>query len=234
MTTAHKILIVCTSHARMGDTGKATGLWAEELTTPYYTFLAAGAEVQIASITGGPIPIDPNSCKAHGENTATVERYLQDADLQQRLVGSAAVQALNWADYDAIFLPGGHGTMWDLPQSPALAALLAVAYAAGRIVAAVCHGPAGLVNVTLADGTPLVKGKRLTAFTNKEEDAAGLTPVMPFLLETRLREAGAQFESAANFMPFAVADGNLITGQNPASSELVAQEVLVQLKKTQR
>lgn len=232
MTQARNILIVCTSHSRMGDTGKATGLWAEELTTPYYTFLAAGAEVQIASIAGGIIPVDPNSCKARGENTVTVERYLQDADLQQRLANSTAVQALNWADYDAIFLPGGHGTMWDLPQSPALAALLAAAYTAGRIVAAVCHGPAGLLNVTLTDGTPLVKGKRLTAFTNKEEDAAGLTPVMPFLLESRLREAGAQFESAANFTPFAVADGSLITGQNPASSDWVAREVLAQLKCT--
>ena len=224
-----KVVVICTSHGVMGDSTQATGVWSEELTTPYYAFQDAGLTVEVASIGGGAVPIEPNSCKALGENTASVERYLKDGELQSKLLHSLPVSALNWADYDAVFLPGGHGVMWDLPSSETLARFLGAAYAHGRIIAAVCHGPAGLVNVKTPDGAPLVAGKRVTAFTNSEEQAVGLTSVVPFLLETRLRESGAHFQNGADFSPYAVRDNNLVTGQNPASSELVAQLVLERL-----
>jgi putative intracellular protease/amidase len=221
-----KILMICTSHAALGTSGKATGVWSEELTTPYYAFIDAGAKVDVASIQGGEVPIEPNSCKALGENTASVERYLKDRDLQARLNHSLPIAALDWTGYDAFFLPGGHGVMWDLPTSETLARLLSAAYANDRIIAAVCHGPAGLVNVKTPEGTPLVAGKRVTAFTNSEEQAVGLSSIVPFLLETSLRALDARFEHAPDFRPFAVVDDRLVTGQNPASSELVAQHVL--------
>jgi putative intracellular protease/amidase len=215
----------------MGDTDRKTGLWIEELTTPYYSFVDAGASVEIASIRGGTVPVEPNSQKGVGENTESVERYLKDPVAQRKIASSLGLDQVNWRDFDAVFMPGGHGTMWDLPTSAPLARLLGEAFADGRVVAAVCHGPAGLVDVTLPNGGPLVAGKRVTGFTNTEEDAVGLTSVVPFLLETRLRELGARFEGVADFQPYTVTDGNLVTGQNPASSHGVAQAVLERLNR---
>ncbi|MEM9087320.1 MAG: type 1 glutamine amidotransferase domain-containing protein [Cyanobacteria bacterium P01_F01_bin.53] len=221
-----KILIVTTSHASLGDTEKTTGLWVEELTTPYYAFLDAGASVTVASMQGGPVPIDPGSQQADGENPASVERFQADEAAQQAIANTPALEDVDASAYDAVFLPGGHGTMWDLPTSDRLADIVSSTLAEGRVVAAVCHGPAGLVAARTAAGEPVVKGRKVATFTDAEESAVGLTETVPFLLETKLRELGAEIHKAGEFEPFAITDGNLITGQNPMSSELVADKVL--------
>lgn len=220
-----RILFVLTSHAALGSTGRATGVWLEELATPYYALRDAGHDITLASIAGGPVPIDPGSDKA-GERPASAERFLNDAAAMQALRSTPRIDALRWQDFDAIFLPGGHGTMWDLPQSAALARTLGEAFDAGRVVAAVCHGPAGLVNARRADGTPFVAGRQVASFTDAEEAAVGLTDVVPFLLGSRLAALGAKLSTAPNFQAHAVRDGHLVTGQNPASSRAVAQLVI--------
>lgn len=225
-----KILIIVTSHAVMGNSGEPTGLWLEELTTPYYAFVDAGASVTVASIEGGAIPIDPRSKKTVGENSPSVERYLQDQTVVAATNNTPAIKNINHSQYNAVFLPGGHGTMWDLPNSKPLADIISQAYAQNKVVAAVCHGPAGLIGATKPDGSPLVAGLNISSFTNAEEDAVGLSDTVPFMLETKLRELGANFQSVANFEPFAITEGNLITGQNPGSSLLVANKVLEALK----
>jgi putative intracellular protease/amidase len=225
-----KILIVTTSHRLLGDTGRPTGLWLEELATPYYTLADNGAELTLASIKGGAIPIDPKSREPEGGVPASVERFLADPKAVAVAKATPALSEINAGDYDAIFLPGGHGTMWDFPGSGALARAVGAALEAGRVVAAVCHGAAGLVSAKTDGGRPIVEGKRVSCFTDSEERVVGLTQVVPFLLETRLRALGAQIEKGPDFQPFAVRDGNLITGQNPASSERVAELVLEMLK----
>lgn len=230
--TALKILLILTSQATMGDDPRPTGVWFEELSTPYYAFVDAGAEVDIASIAGGRIPVDPHSIQPAGSNPASVERFLRDKAAMAKLEGSLKIDDVSAGGYSAVFLPGGHGTMWDLPGSARLADLLSGAWAGGKVVAAVCHGPAGLVNVKDADGRPLLAGRRVSAFSNSEEAAAGLTDKVPFLLETRIRELGARYEKGADFQPFAVRDGRLVTGQNPASSERVAELVLQAVEET--
>ncbi len=225
-TAFMKILMVTTSHDRMGEGGHATGLWFEELTTPYYAFVDAGATVTIASVAGGKVPVDPRSVKPKGENEGSVDRFLADPAAMAALEGTSAVGAMDARDFDAVFLPGGHGTMWDLPQSAELAKLLGVAWTSGRVVAAVCHGPAGLVAALDGEGHPIVAGRRVTGFTDAEEVAVGLEGVVPFLLESRLRDLGGTFEAGPNFKPHAVADGRLVTGQNPASSALTAHLTL--------
>lgn len=222
MTT--KILMILTSHAVMGETGttqEPTGLWLEELTAPYYAFTDAGMDVTIGSIKGGLPPIDPNSLQ-----DGLHERYEDDAVLHVKLKNSKAVTEFTADDFDAIFIPGGHGTMWDLPKSDALGNLLGAFYAQDKIVAAVCHGVAGLINAKDNNGQPIVKTRSLTAFSNDEESMVGLTDKVPFLLETRLKDMGALYECATNFQPKAVRDGNIITGQNPASSALTASLVM--------
>lgn len=226
MPTKLKILMILTSSATMGDTGEPTGLWFEELATPYYAFIDAGASVTLASIAGGPVPIDPRSVKAKGENEASVDRFLGDEPAAAALKMTIHINGIDVSTYDAVFLPGGHGTMWDLPQSTELAALLTRAWTQGKVVAAVCHGPAGLVNAQDETGAPLVSGRRVTGFTDSEERAVGLDTVVPFLLESRLRELGGRYESVADFQPFSIADGRLVTGQNPASSALTAKLTL--------
>jgi putative intracellular protease/amidase len=221
-----KILFILTSASTMGVSDKPTGLWFEELATPYYAFLDTGASVTLASINGGPAPIDPRSVKAKGENEDSVDRFLGDVAASGALTDTLPLSAIDISEYDAVFLPGGHGTMWDLPESAELAALLGKAWADGKVVAAVCHGPAGLVNVKDETGAPLVNGRRVTGFSDSEERAAGLDEAVPFLLETRLRELGGRYESVADFQPFAIADGRLVTGQNPASSALTAKLTL--------
>ncbi|MCY0964725.1 type 1 glutamine amidotransferase domain-containing protein [Parathalassolituus penaei] len=224
-----RILMILTSQATMGDTSTPTGVWFEELTTPYYRFVDAGATVELASVKGGAVPLDPHSTSEQAR-PASVSRFMADTHAMQQLQQSLSIQSLDISGYDAIFLPGGHGTMWDLPASRELTELLNQAWANQKILAAVCHGPAGLVNLQDTTGQPLVSGRKVAGFSNSEEAAAGLTSVMPFLLETRLRELGAHYESGPDFQPFAVRDGRLITGQNPASSEPVADLVLQALR----
>lgn len=230
MNETIRILIILTSHASLGDTGHNTGVWLEEFTTPYYEFVEAGAKIDVASIRGGQVPIDPNSLKSLGENPVSVDRYLKDDSARAKLENSVKIDAVSADHYDAIFLPGGHGTMWDFPASRELSDLLTTAWARGKILAAVCHGPAGLVNVVDHLDQPLVAGRRVAGFTNSEEEAAGLTEAVPFLLESKLKELGADYQSGPDFEAFAVRDGNLVTGQNPASSEQAAQMVLHALK----
>lgn len=224
-----RILMIVTSHARLGDTGKPTGLWAEELAVPYFTLVDAGAEVTLASPAGGPAPIDPGSLKPAGENDPVVERFLADAALQARLAATPRAADFDGAAFDAVFFPGGHGTMWDLPVDAGVTSAVERAFAADRLIASVCHGAAGLVTARRPDGQSIVKDLRVNAFTDAEEVAVGLDAVVPFLLETRLRALGGRFEGAGNWQPFAVRDGQLITGQNPQSSHLVAERLLAAL-----
>lgn len=226
-----KILIIATSHAQLGTTQKPTGLWAEELAAPFYLFTKSGLHVDIVSILGGEVPFDPRSIDMTDEQPESVQRLLKDTDLLNRLETTKSVDEINFSQYDAAFLPGGHGTMWDFPFSLTLSKGLSHMAQNGKIIAAVCHGPSGLIEIKLQNGDPFVKGKKVNAFTNAEEEAVGLTTIVPFLLESRLNELGAEFESGPKFEPFAVRDGNLITGQNPMSSELVAKHVVEALEK---
>lgn len=225
MLNGIKILIILTSHATIGQHGQPTGVWFEELTTPYYAFIDAGAQVELASIQGGVVPVDPHS-KAEGHRPASVERFMQDSAAMHKLTHSSKVDQVDVASYAAVFLPGGHGTMWDLPTSQPLADLLGKAWAEGKVLSAVCHGPAGLTAVKDTNGQPLVAGRRVSAFTNSEEIQAGMDKTVPFALETRLQALGAHYEKGPDFQPYAVRDGKLITGQNPASSAKVAQLVI--------
>jgi putative intracellular protease/amidase len=222
-----RILMVATSHAVMGDTGKPTGLWLEELAIPYLHFAAAGAEVMVASIQGGKIPVDPQSTPPTGPEAPAVERFLADPSAARALTHSVSIESLDATRFDAVFLPGGHGTMFDFPVSLALASAVSRAWTSGRVVAAVCHGPAGLLRALDSDRRPVVAGRRMTAFTNAEEEAVGLTKAVPFLLQTRLESLGAKVETAPNFQAFAIADGRLVTGQNPASSGKAADLTLM-------
>lgn len=221
-----RVLMIVTSNARMGDTGKITGIWAEELAVPYYAFIDAGIAVELASPKGGAVPFDPASLKPKGQNGVHVERFLADAEAQRCCAATRTTAQTDTAGFDAVFFPGGHGAMWDLPADIGVTRAVEAAYQANKIIAAVCHGPAGLVAAKRADGKSILHGKRVNAFTDDEEAAAGLTHVVPFALETRMREQGGIFEKADNWHAFAVRDGNLITGQNPMSSALVAQHVL--------
>lgn len=225
-----RILMVATSAAHMIPSKEPTGVWLEELTTPYYAFRDAGAEVMVASIAGGPVPIDARSLKPRGENDASVERYYDDTELQAAVASTPAVTSIDPIGYDALFLPGGHGTMFDYPVSEALARLVEGFERDKKVIAAVCHGPAGLVGAKKPDGTPFVAGRRIAAFTDSEEHAVGLADAVPFLLEARLRELGALHESGPDFEPFALRDGRLVTGQNPASAPRTAELVLDALR----
>ena len=223
---ALRILMVVTSHATMGDTGKPTGLWFEELAIPYLRFTDAGADVTVTSIHGGKVPVDPRSTSVSGPEAPLVERFLADPTTTRILNHSVPLESVDATRFDAVFLPGGHGTMFDFPVSTALASAVSRAWKSGRVVAAVCHGPAGLVGAVDSDGRPVVAGRRVSAFTNAEEEAVGLARTVPFLLQSRLESLGAKVETAPNFQPFALADGRLITGQNPASARAVADLTL--------
>jgi putative intracellular protease/amidase len=231
-----RILMIATSNTQMGESGKTTGIWAEELAVPYYQLIDAGAEVVLASPKGGKVTVDPGSIKPTGQNDALVDRFLADP-AAQALVGTTHVaSSQDAATFDAVFFPGGHGTMWDLPTDKGVTQAVEAAFAAGKLIASVCHGAAGLVTARRADGASVVKDMRVNSFTDAEEEAVGLAKVVPFQLESRLRALGAKFEGAANWQAFAVQDGQFITGQNPQSSALVAHHLtvalgLVQLKK---
>jgi putative intracellular protease/amidase len=217
-----KILMIVTSHDRLGSTGTKTGFWLEELAAPYQEFVNAGAQVDIASPRGGKPPADP---KSESEPTPAVKAFLADTAARAKLDATLRLADIQQT-YDAYFVVGGHGVMWDLADNSALGGLLARAYDDGKVVAAVCHGPGALVNVRLANGEPLVKGKKVTGFTDAEETAVGLEKVVPFLLERTLRDRGSKYESGPLWQPYAVTDGRLVTGQNPASSAPTAQQVL--------
>lgn len=220
-----KILMVLTSHDKLGDTGKKTGFWLEEFAAPYYAFKDAGAQVLLASPLGGQPPLDPKSDAPDAQTPATV-RFNGDTEAIAVLAQTRKLAEVVDADVDAVFYPGGHGPLWDLVDDADSLKLIEKNFAAGKPVAAVCHGPAVLRNAKGALSQPLVKDKRVTGFSNEEEAAAQLTQVVPFLLEDALKAQGAHYEAGAAFQPHVVVDGRLVTGQNPASSEPAAQAVL--------
>lgn len=224
-----KILMVLTSHDQLGDTGKKTGFWLEEFAAPYYVFKDAGAQLTLASPKGGQPPLDPKSDEPDAQTAAT-DRFRKDAAAQSALASTALLSSVRADDYDAVFYPGGHGPLWDLAEDKNSIALIEALYKAGKPVAAVCHAPGVLRHVKDADGQPLVKGKRVTGFTNSEEEAVQLTNVVPFLVEDMLREKGGIYSKADDWASYTVTDGLLLTGQNPASSEATAEALLAKLK----
>ncbi len=224
-----KILMVLTSHDKLGDTGRKTGFWLEEFAAPYFTFLDAGATVTVASPKGGQPPLDPVSDTPEGQTELT-RRFKQDPAAQAVLANTVRLADVKAAYYDAVFYPGGHGPMWDLAEDPISIALIEAFYNAGKPVAAVCHAP-GVLHRVQFQGQPIVKGKRVTGFTNGEEEAVHLTKVVPFLVEDELKRLGGLFEKVANWVPFVVTDGKLVTGQNPASSKAGAEALLKLLVK---
>ena len=219
------ILMVLTSHDRLGDTGKKTGFWLEEFAAPYYVFKDAGADVTLASPQGGQPPLDPKSDEPGAQTDAT-RRFKADAAAQAALASTVQLDGLAPADFDAVFYPGGHGPLWDLAYDARSIALIEATLGAGKPLAAVCHAPGVLRGAKAQDGTPLVRGKNVTGFTNGEEAAAGLTDVVPFLVEDMLMSHGALYTKQADWQPHVVTDGLLITGQNPASSEPAAHALL--------
>ena len=220
-----RILMVLTSHHQLGDTGKETGFWLEEFAAPYYLFKQAGAHITLASPAGGYPPIDPASDVPDAQTEAT-EKLKHDTEAQQLLNKTGKLSDIIAGDFDAVFYPGGHGPLWDLAKDKHSIALIETMHAAGKPVALVCHAPGVLRDTKAADGTSLLKGKGLTGFSNSEEAAVGLTDVVPFLLEDALQERGAAYHKGEDWQSFAVTDGNLITGQNPASSALTAKALL--------
>ena len=224
-----KVLFVLTSHSQLGNTGKKTGFWIEEFAAPYYVLADQGVELTIASPKGGQPPIDPKS-EAPDAQTESTKRYYADKALQEKLAHTKKLAEVNAADFDAVFYPGGHGPMWDLFDDSDSIALIQNFWSAGKPVAAVCHAPSALLNVKDKDGAPLVKGKKVTGFTNSEEEAVQLTKVVPYLLEDELKSKGGKYSSGSDWGSYVVKDGMLITGQNPASSEEAAKELLALLK----
>jgi putative intracellular protease/amidase len=224
-----KILLVLTSHGQLGDTGKPTGFWLEELAAPYYVFKDAGAELVLASPKGGQPPIDPKSDEPDARSEAT-RRLRADRDAMQALANTRPLASVDADEFDAVFYPGGHGPLWDLAESQDSRALIESMLAAGKPVAAVCHAPGVLRHVQSADGAPLVRGKRVTGFTNSEEEAVGLVQVVPFLVEDMLETHGGHFSKGPDWQPHVVTDGLLVTGQNPASSAGGAEALLKVLR----
>lgn len=224
-----KILMVLTSHDALGDTGKKTGFWLEEFAAPYYVFKDGGADITLASPKGGQPPIDPSSDNSDAQTDDT-RRFKDDPEAQKHLANTLKLSDVTEDGFDAIFYPGGHGPLWDLAED-ADSKRLIEAFAAGDLpVGAVCHAPAVFRHTQGADGKPLVSGRRVTGFTNTEEEAVGLTNVVPFLVEDMLKANGGQYEKGADWSSFVLRDGKLITGQNPASSAAAAQEILGLLK----
>ena len=223
-----KILMVFTSHDILGSTGRKTGFWLEEGAAPYYVFRDAGIDLTLASPKGGQPPVDPKSDLLENQ-TAAMARFKKDPDAQKVFATTKKLKDMRSEDFDAVFYPGGHGPMWDLAEDLDSIALIESFYNAGKPVAAVCHAPGVLHRVTYK-GEPIVKGKRVTGFTNTEEEEVQLTKVVPFLVEDELKRLGGLFEKKDNWQPFAITDGRLITGQNPASSTAGAQALVKLLK----
>jgi putative intracellular protease/amidase len=223
-----KILMVLTSHSELGDTGKKTGFWLEEFAAPYYVFKDAGADITLASPKGGQPPLDPKSDAPDAQTQAT-KRFKADAQASAHLADTHILSEIDAKDYDAIFYPGGHGPLWDLANDAHSIDLIEDTITAGKPVALVCHAPGILKNVQSANGSPLVKGMKVTGFSNSEEEGAGLTNVVPFLLEDMLKENGGDYSKGADWGEYVVEDGLLITGQNPASSEKAAEILLAKV-----
>lgn len=224
-----KILMVLTSHDRLGDTGKKTGFWLEEFAAPFYALQDAGAEITLASPKGGQPPLDPKSDEPDARTAAT-ERFRADPAAQAALAATTPLSQVEAADFDAIFYPGGHGPLWDLAEDRNSIALIEAFARAGKPVGAVCHAPGVLRHVRGADGEFLVKGRQVAGFTNSEEAAVGLTDVVPFLVEDMLKANGGLYSRGDDWAPHVVSDGGLVTGQNPASSEAAAEALLDLLK----
>jgi putative intracellular protease/amidase len=223
------ILFVLTSHDKLGDTGNKTGFWVEVFANPYYNLLDKGASITIATPKGGAAPIDPSSASPDAATAATV-RFDKDITAQALIATTKVLADINPDNFDAVFYPGGHGPLWDLANDATSIALIENFNRQEKPIAFVCHAPAALKNVKNADGTPLVKGKKVTGFTNTEEDAVQLTSIVPFLVEDMLTENGGIYSKKEDWAAYAIQDGHLITGQNPASSELVAEKLLESLK----
>lgn len=231
MTTsqvAKHVLMVLTSHDELGNSGEKTGFWVEEFAAPYYALVDAGINVTLASPAGGQPPIDPKS-ELEDFQTAATKRYDADADVQALMANTSVLAEVNATDFDAVFYPGGHGPLWDLTDNPDSIALIEDFLEANKPVAAVCHATAAFLNIKDAQGEFVVKGKAVTGFTNSEEDAVQLTDIVPFLLEDELIKRGGDYQKVADWNAFAVQDGLLISGQNPQSSELVAEKLLAAL-----
>jgi putative intracellular protease/amidase len=219
-----KILMVLTSHDQLGNTGRKTGFWLEEFAAPYFVFRDAGVELTLASPKGGQPPVDPKSDLPENQ-TPAMARFKKDEIAQKALAHTVRLEDVKAEDFDTVFYVGGHGPMWDLAESPVSIALIESFYNSGKPVALVCHSP-GVLRHVKYNGEPLVKGKRVTGFTNGEEEEVKLTEVVPFLVEDELIRLGAIFEKVGNWQPFSIVDGRLITGQNPASSTGAAQALL--------
>lgn len=224
-----KILMVLTSHDKLGVTGKKTGFWLEEFAAPYYHFIDAGADVTLASPLGGQPPLDPSSDTDASQTDAT-RRFKKDTAAQARLASTLKLGDIAASYFDAVFYPGGHGPLWDLAENGYSIALIEAMLATGKPVAAVCHAPAVLRHVKLSDGPLALTGKSATGFTNTEEEAVGLSKVVPFLVEDMLKKCGALYSKGADWQPYVITDGLLITGQNPASSQPAAKALLDKLQ----
>ncbi|RBQ18001.1 type 1 glutamine amidotransferase domain-containing protein [Spongiactinospora rosea] len=220
-----KVLIVLTSHDRLGDTGKKTGFWLEELAAPYYRFKDAGAEVVLASPKGGRPPLDPKSTDP-GFQTDETRRFEKDEEAKTALAHTVRLDSVSAEDFDTVFYPGGHGPLWDLAEDADSTRLIEATLRSGKPLALVCHAPGVLRHAVKPDGTPLVRGRRVTGFTNSEEAAVQLTGVVPFLVEDELVRLGGDFSKAGDWEPYVLQDGLLITGQNPASSGPAADALL--------
>ncbi|PTS91972.1 type 1 glutamine amidotransferase domain-containing protein [Pedobacter sp. HMWF019] len=225
-----KILIVLTSHSDLGNTGEKTGFWVEEFAAPYYVLADAGAELTIASPKGGQPPIDPKS-ELPDFQTAATHRFDKDQALKEKLAHSVKLSEVKAEDYDAVFYPGGHGPLWDLANDTNSIQLIEAFNHHEKPIAFVCHAPGVLIKVKGTNGDPLVKGKQVTGFSNSEEAAVQLTDVVPFLVEDELQKLGGTYSKGADWGSYVLKDGLLITGQNPASSEEAAKELLKVLKK---
>tara|TARA_B100000212_G_scaffold125946_1_gene94439 strand:- start:497 stop:1183 length:687 start_codon:yes stop_codon:yes gene_type:complete len=223
--TAKKVLIVLTSHSKLGETGEKTGFWLEELAAPYYAFKDAGFDIELASPKGGRPPMDPKSDTEESQ-TEDTRRFKNDSEAQNRLMNTKTLASVNTDNYDTVFYPGGHGPLWDLVNDKESIRILEDFNSKNKVIGAVCHAPAALLNAKGTDGNSLIAGKKVTGFTNEEEDEVGLKNDVPFLLENRMKELGGNYQKKENWAKFSVKDGNLITGQNPASSKLVAEDII--------
>ena len=225
-----KVLMVLTSHDRLGNTGRKTGFWLEELAAPYYVFKDAGAQITLASPKGGRPPLDPKS-EDHRFQTDTTRRFEKDADAEAQLSRTVRLDSVKQEDYDTVFYPGGHGPMWDIAEDKNSIKLIESFLAVGKTIALVCHSSGALHHVKTPEGKPLVDGKNVTGFTNGEEEEMGLTKVVPFLVEDELMRLGATFSKVKNWGVCTIADGQLVTGQNPASSGPTARVLIEKLNR---
>jgi len=222
------VLFVLTSHDQLGDTGHKTGFWLEEFAAPYYVFKDAGVTITLASPAGGQPPLDPRSDEPDAQTPAT-DRFRSDRDAQQQLATTLPLKQIDASKFDAVFYPGGHGPLWDLARDADSIALIETFDRANKPLGLVCHAPGALIAARAADGKPLVAGRKVTGFSNSEEDAVGLSAVVPFLIEDEFTRLGGNYSKGPDWAPYVLSDGHLVTGQNPASSEAVAKALLAQL-----